>query len=153
MIKAEEPCDVVLNFPSVATEATIDNSINCTSSTQKFTFAGTSNGVSGEDMYNNSYYAMAGGMLCLPQDNTVSLKPQRWYMKVENLDGSPVQEAATIRFVVSEEEVEDAPTAIETVDSKTATDAAYYNIEGRRTATPAQSGLFIHQGKIFLIRK
>ena len=153
MIMAKEPCDVVLNFPSVATEATIDNCINCTSSTQKFTFAGTSNGVSGEDMYNNSYYAMAGGMLCLPQDNTVFLKPQRWYMKVENLDGTPAQQAATIRFVVSEEEVEDTPTAIETVEVKTATDAAFYNIEGLRTAAPAQSGLFIHQGKIFLIRK
>ncbi len=153
MIKAEEPCDVVLNFPSVATEATIDNSINCTSSTQKFTFTGTSNGVSGEDMYNNSYYAMAGGMLCLPQDNTVFLKPQRWYMKVENLDGTPAQQAATIRFVVSEEEVEDAPTAIESIDAPAATDDAYYNIEGRRTAAPAQTGLFIHQGKILLIRK
>jgi hypothetical protein len=153
MIKAEEPCDVVLNFPSVATEATIDNSINCTSSTQKFTFAGTSNGVTGEDMYNNSFYAMAGGMLCLPQDNTVFLKPQRWYMKVENIDGTPAQQAATIRFVVSEEEVEDAPTAIESIDAPAATDDAYYNIEGRCTAAPAQSGLFIHQGKILLIRK
>ena len=153
MIKAEEPCDVVLNFPSVATEATIDNSINCTSSTQKFTFVGTSNGVSGEDMYNNSYYAMAGGMLCLPQDNTVFLKPQRWYMKVENMDGTPAQQAATIRFVVSEEEVADDTTAIETVDAPAATDDAFYTIEGRRTAAPAQSGLFIHQGKIFLIRK
>ncbi len=144
---------LVVNFPSVAIEPACDNSISCSSATQKFTFVGASNGVTGEEMFAHSYYAMAGGQLCQPQDNTVFLKPQRWYMKVENMDGTPAQQAATIRFVVSEEEVEDAPTAIESIDAPAATDDAYYNIEGRRTATPAQSGLFIHQGKILLIRK
>ena len=144
---------LVVNFPSVAIEPACDNSISCSSATQKFTFVGASNGVSGEEMFAHSYYAMAGGQLCLPQDNTVYLKSQRWYMKVENRDGTPAQQAATIRFVVSEEEVEDAPTAIESIDAPAATDDAFYNIEGRRTAAPAQSGLFIHQGKILLIRK
>lgn len=154
LIKSElADTTLVVNFPSVAIEPASDNSISCHSATQKFTFVGASNGVTGEEMFSHSYYAMAGGQLCQPQDNTVFLKPQRWYMKVENIDGTPAQQAATIRFVVSEEEVEDAPTAIETVDSKTAADNAYYTIEGRRTATPAQSGLFIHQGKILLIRK
>lgn len=154
LIKSEQAdTTLVVNFPSVAIEPASDNSISCHSATQKFTFVGASNGVTGEEMFAHSYYAMAGGQLCQPQDNTVFLKPQRWYMKVENMDGTPAQQAATIRFVVSEEEVEDAPTAIESIDAPAATDDAYYNIEGRRTATPAQSGLFIHQGKILLIRK
>ncbi|MBP5344929.1 MAG: leucine-rich repeat domain-containing protein [Bacteroidales bacterium] len=154
LIKSEQAdTTLVVNFPSVAIEPACDNSISCHSATQKFTFVGASNGVTGEEMFSQSYYAMAGGQLCQPQDNTVFLKPQRWYMKVENMDGTPAQQAATIRFVVSEEEVEDAPTAIESIDTPAATDDAFYNIEGRRTATPAQSGLFIHQGKILLIRK
>ena len=154
LIKSEQAdTTLVVNFPSVAIEPACDNSISCSSATQKFTFVGASNGVSGEEMFAHSYYAMAGGQLCLPQDNTVYLKSQRWYMKVENRNGTPAQQAATIRFVVSEEEVEDTPTAIESIDAPAATDDAFYNIEGRRTATPAQSGLFIHQGKILLIRK
>ena len=154
LIKSEQAdTTLVVNFPSVAIEPACDNSISCHSATQKFTFVGASNGVTGEEMFSQSYYAMAGGQLCQPQDNTVFLKPQRWYMKVENLDGTPAQQAATIRFVVSEEEVEDAPTAIESIDAPAATDAAFYSIEGLRTSAPAQSGLFIHQGKILLIRK
>ena len=154
LIKSElTDTTLVVNFPSVAIEPASDNSISCSSATQKFTFVGASNGVSGEEMFAHSYYAMAGGQLCQPQDNTVFLKPQRWYMKVENLDGSPVQEAATIRFIVTDEELEEDTTAIETVGTDSSADDAYYSIEGRRTSAPAQSGIFVHQGKIFLIRK
>lgn len=47
-----------------------------------FWIYGTYTGMKGQQMVDNSYYAMAGGAWCLAADETVDLKPMRAYMQL-----------------------------------------------------------------------
>jgi hypothetical protein len=121
---------------------------------QDLTFMGTYEGVTGEEMFNNSYYAMSGGGLMRAADNTVSLKPQRWYVKLKHTGGVPVvNDASVFRITVNDMDEEETTTGIEDCPAAPSVSSAYYDMSGRRTSAPAQSGLFVHQGKIELIRK
>ena len=155
LIKANETGEVVFTWGKTLICAAAEISIECSSVTQRFTFVGTYNGVSGEEMFGNTYYAMAGGGLKRPDNSSVSLKPQRWYMKIENKDGSPVETylAPSIRFSVDGMDEEETTSGIETRLSAEAEEDAYYSLEGSRLAGRPASGLSVRQGKIVLIRK
>jgi hypothetical protein len=154
LIRATEPTTLSLTLKDIEVQAAEENSIECSSTKQKFTFVGTYTGVSGADMYDNNYYGMSGGGLKRVSNNTVSLKPQRWYMKIENKNGSPVTYyAPSIRFIVDgiEDEAETSDLVLPTVDSDLS--APMYSIEGiRQTSTQLQPGLYLRQGKKIVIR-
>lgn len=154
LIRATEPTTLSLTLKDIEVQAAEENSIECSSTKQKFTFVGTYSGVSGADMYANNYYGMSGGGLKRVSNNTVSLKPQRWYMKIENKNGSPVSYyAPSIRFIVDgiEDEAETSDLVLPTVDPDLS--APMYSIEGiRQTSTQLQPGLYLRQGKKIVIR-
>ena len=154
LIRATEPTTLSLTLKDIEVQAAEENSIECSSTKQKFTFVGTYTGVSGADMYDNNYYGMSGGGLKRVSNNTVSLKPQRWYMKIENKNGSPVTYyAPSIRFIVDgiEDEAETSDLVLPTVDSDLS--APMYSIEGiRQTSNHLQPGLYVRQGKKIVIR-
>lgn len=126
------------------------DSIPFESDTLRFTFVGTYTGVSGKEMYNNKYYGMAGGSLKRVSSENVALRPQRWYLKVENLDGSEVK-APSIRFVVNESS-ETETTAISTVAESVADDALYTLSGLRVSAESVKPGLYVRNGKTIFIR-
>ena len=154
LIRAMEPTTLSLTLKEIEVNAAEENSIECSSTKQKFTFVGTYTGVSGADMYDNNYYGMSGGGLKRVSNNTVSLKPQRWYMKIENKNGSPVSYyAPSIRFIVDgiEDEAETSDLVLPTVDADLS--APMYSIEGiRQTSNQLQPGLYLRQGKKIVIR-
>lgn len=91
MIRAKEIGDVEMVLENVTLSDALSCSIDCSTVKQLFTFTGTYTGVDGPTMYANKYYAMTNsGALKRAGSSNVSLKPQRWYMKIENRDGSPV---------------------------------------------------------------
>lgn len=61
--------------------AAASNSISCSTMTSTFCFSGTYAGISGSTLYNNNYYVMSNGKLCLT-NGSAALKPFRWYMSV-----------------------------------------------------------------------
>ena len=154
LIRAEQTGQVTLDLKDVEIKAAAEASIECSSINQRFTFIGSYDGVSGAEMCGNNYYAMAGGGLKRAADASVALKPQRWYMKVENKDGSSVDHylAPNLRFCIDGEEEAAGALAIDTLHSSdTLANGVCYDMSGRRLSV--RSGLYIQQGKIVLIRK
>ena len=155
LIKANETMDLTLKLEDVEVKATEEKSYECSSLKQRFTFVGTYTGVSGADMYSNNYYGMAGGGLKRVADATVSLKPQRWYMKIENKNGSPVSYyAPSIRFCVDGIEDESETTSIASMISGNREEGEnIFSLDGIRQKTGfLKPGLYVHQGKKLVIR-
>ena len=152
LIKSEMVGEVSLTLLKAELKAAQDNSIQYESETQRFTFVGTLTGVSGKEMYNNKYYGMAGGSLKQVSSENVALRPQRWYMKVENLDGSAVG-AASIRFVVNEASEEETTGICTMPTVEPVANDAIYNLSGvRMSAKAAKSGLYVRNGKTIFVR-
>ncbi len=155
LIRAQAVGTCNFTLEDVDVEATTECSIDCSTTRQLFTFTGTYTGVTGAEMYSNRYYAMAGGAFRYAADATVSLKPQRWYMGIENRDGSEVTAyAAAIRFCVDGiEELDSALDINGTMAIGHRAEDCYYGTDGiRRTLAPTQPGIYVHQGKKLLIR-
>jgi hypothetical protein len=155
LIKANETMELTLNLEDVEVKATEEKSYECSSLKQRFTFVGTYTGVSGADMYSNNYYGMAGGGLKRVADATVPLKPQRWYMKIENKNGSPVSYyAPSIRFSIDGFEDESETTGIASMISGNREEGEdIFSLDGiRQTTGSLKPGLYVHQGKKLVIR-
>lgn len=156
LIRATEPTTLSLTLTDIEVKAAEENSIECSSTKQKFTFVGTYTGVSGADMYDNNYYGMSGGGLKRVSNNTVSLKPQRWYMKIENKNGSPVNYfAPSIRFTVDgiDEEEEETSAIVDMCTESRNRHKAFYSLEGiRQNTAPTQRGMYVLQDKKLIIR-
>ena len=156
LIRATEPTTLSLTLKDIEVKAAEENSIECSSTKQKFTFVGTYTGVSGADMYNNNYYGMSGGGLKRVSSTSVSLKPQRWYMKIENKNGSPVHYfAPSIRFTVDgiDEEEEETSAIVDMCTESRNRYKAFYSLEGIRQHTaPTQRGMYVLQDKKLIIR-
>lgn len=155
MIKADEAGEVVIELEDVTLYAAVTTSIDCSTVKQVFTFTGTYTGVSGEDMFGNNFYALAGGSIARPENNTVSLKPQRWYMSIANRDGSPVQYfAPSVRISVDGFEEEGMQTMISEVLGASAEDAIY-TLDGKRigvNTAALKPGLYVQGGKKFIVK-
>ncbi len=133
LIKASEASEVNLSLPNTEVCATTATQIECATTRQTFKIKGTYAGVSGADMYNNNYYAMGGGSLVRVEDATSGLKPQRWYLSIENKDGSPVEYfAPSMRIMINGVEIEEEETTgiqsiVTSSDSET-----IYTLDGRK---------------------
>lgn len=156
LIRATEPTTLSLTLKDIEVKAAEENSIECSSTKQKFTFVGTYTGVSGADMYDNNYYGMSGGGLKRVSSTSVSLKPQRWYMKIENKNGSPVNYfAPSIRFTVDgiDEEEEETSAIVDMCTESRNRHKAFYSLEGIRQHTaPTQRCMYVRQNKKLIIR-
>lgn len=151
LIKAQEAGEKSFTLKDVELKAAAENSIDCSTVKQKFTFTGTYTGVSGEDMFSNNYYAMSGGGLSRVNGPTVSLKPQRWYMSIENRDGSsPDYYAPQMRLVV--DGVWEEVTGLSNI-CHNANEAVLYDLQGRRVnGTTVRSGLYVQDGKKVVVK-
>lgn len=153
LIKADEAFDLTLELSDVELKSAEENSLDCSSTKQMFTFCGTYTGVSGADMYNNNYYAMAGGSLKRVSGPGVSLKPQRWYLKIENRNGTPVKYfAPTIRISIDGIDGEPDATGLSSVICREE-DNVIYGLDGvRQDASRLTKGLYIQNGQKVIVR-
>ena len=155
LIRATEAGDKAIELTDVELNAAVATSIDCSTIKQKFVFTGTYTGVDGETMYGNNYYAIGGGQLVRAADSSAALKPQRWYMSVENRDGSAVTYyAPTMRLVVDGELAEeDEATALSAIaDKRGCPSDAAFTITGFRVQDMSQPGIYVKNGKI-VVRK
>lgn len=125
-------------------EAAVDNTIDCSSVKTKYSFVGTLSGISGNVMYNNGYYALGGGRLVMAEDNTVYLKPLRWYMNIESRNNVKAIKSIGISFA-------DEITGVEDIVTENYDEAVYYDLSGRRVDNPT-TGIYIVNGRKVIIK-
>lgn len=153
LIKADLAFDLTLELDGVELKAAEENSYDCSSMKQMFTFVGTHSGVNGTEMYDNNYYAMAGGGLKRSSSAAVGLKPQRWYLKIENRNGSPVQYfAPSIRFSIDGIDEEPEATGLGSIICGNG-DGQIYSLDGlRQDPSRLTKGVYVQNGKKVIVR-
>lgn len=153
LIKADLAFDLTLELENVELKAAEENSYDCSSMKQMFTFVGTYSGVSGTDMYNSNYYAMAGGGLKRSNSASAGLKPQRWYLKIENRNGSPVQYfAPSIRFSIDGIDEDPETTGLGSIICGNG-DGQIYSLDGlRQDPSRLTKGVYVQNGKKVIVR-
>lgn len=155
LIKANEAGDINLVMKNTMLKAASSTQIECSTTRMIFKIKGTYSGVSGTDMYNNNYYAMGGGSLVRVASTEDALKPQRWYLSVENKDGTPIESynAPTMRIVVGGMDIEETEeTGIQNMTSSELA-GKIYSIDGRVVNNVAlKSGLYVKNNKKMIVR-
>ena len=155
LIKASEAGEVNISLPNTEVCATTATQIECATTRQTFKIKGTYTGVSGAEMYNNNYYAMGGGSLVRVEDATSGLKPQRWYLSIENKDGSPVEYfAPKMRIMINGVEIEEEETTgihsiVTSSDSETV-----YTLDGQRMKPneTLPAGIYVKNHQKMIVR-
>ncbi len=155
MIRALEAGEKQITLTDVELKTAAEVSIDCSTTKKLFTFTGTYSGVDGETMFANHYYAISGGALKPAANSSVGLKPQRWYMSIENRDGSPMEyNAPSIRLMVNgewAEEIEEETTGLHTI-GQAQPEGKIYTLEGVRVLNASRPGMYVQNGKI-VVRK
>jgi surface protein len=140
LIRAKETGTKVISLVNTTLYAAEENSIDCSSVRTKYTFTGTYTGVSGEEMYDNGYYALAGGTLSQPSSANVSLGSFRWYLKPESRTGNYAAPRKISVRVIGEADGETTNIADATVNDR---QEEYYNLEGVRINKAEATGIYI----------
>lgn len=132
--------------------AAASSSISCSTMTSTFTFTGTYAGLSGTTLYNNDYYVMSNGKLCLT-NGSAALKPYRWYMSVT--DRTPLYSTAATRAagdiivkVVGEDDGEEVFMYNDTTSLDKSFDLLGRSLDDKKL-TP---GVYIKNGKKVMIK-
>lgn len=124
----------------------------------ELTFCGTYSGESGEDIYDNSWYVISGGILarldlsaCTPD---IILKPQRWYMKMV-LKSAPTS-APSFRIESEDDLVVDYGTDMLTVDNGDGTIEIFFSLDGKRLEAQdiqdLKPGIYVQNGKKMMVK-
>ena len=140
LIRAKETGTKVISLVNTTLYAAEENSIDCSSVRTKYTFTGTYTGVSGEEMYDNGYYALAGGTLSQPSSANVSLGSFRWYLKPENRTGNYAAPRKISVRVIGEADGETTSLAEAAMNDR---QEEYYNLEGVRINRAEATGIYI----------
>ena len=151
LIKAKSTGEKTIALNATTVYPTEENSVDCSTTIAKFTFIGTYNTIPAATMLENEYYAMGGGSLIMT-DGESSLKPFRWYMKIDarspmyTLDSAA--KAITIR-VVGEEEEATGINELQFTNDK----LPVYDLNGRMVNdSTLKPGLYIKNGKKVVIK-
>ncbi|MBQ7687219.1 MAG: hypothetical protein IJT28_08330 [Bacteroidaceae bacterium] len=150
-----------LSLNQVKLAQAVEASVECSTVDQKITITGTYQGLAAGVMYNNNYYAMSGsGALQRAQTSSATLKPQRWYMKFENKDGSRINNSdylsAEIRVLGFDDD--DDITTTSAIDDMTSDNVEgeqpVYSLDGTRVSgnQPLRKGVYVENGKRIIVR-
>lgn len=158
LIKSANAGEVKLTLKDVELKAAAETQIECASTRKVFKIKGTYTGVSGAEMFNNNYYAVGGGTLVRTASAENALKPQRWYMSIENKDGSPVDYfAPKMRIMVNGMEIdeyEENETGIQEISTQGRPEGTIYTLDGRRLVgtNSLKSGIYVKNHQKMIVR-
>ena len=161
----EEKKEVEINLSNILVHESENNSVDCSSTKQLFTFTGTYEPVTGETLFNNGLYYI--GINAETQNvaivragsaATPSLPAQRWTLAVTDRFGKNIVSNVRAIDIVMDEDA----TGIETIgaDAESATDV--YNVAGVKVATMTAgqsiknlalpAGVYVNNGHKFIIK-
>lgn len=140
----------------VALQPARETTIECSTIDQKISITGTYKGLTNGELFYNNYYAMnSQGGLQRAKSPDATLAPQRWYLKIENKDGSPMKDdeyfAAQIRVLGASDDEE--VTGITDLDAQPIeTEPATYRLDGQRVTNIQQPGLYVSRGQRIMVK-
>jgi len=145
LIRAKETGTKTITVNDATLYATAENSIDCSTTALKFTFTGGYQTLGYEDI--GGCYLLGGGTWN-PVREGGTMKPMRFYLKIESRDFKPFK-APVIRMTVYGEDGEvtevDAPFILD--DSQSGSeDSPYFDLQGRPVEKP-ERGIYIVGGK------
>lgn len=144
LIRAKETGEKTITVTDAMLYITEENSIDCSSVYDKYTFTGTYSRMSSTEL--TGCYALSGGVW-QPVAEGATLGAFRFYLQVESRSGS-AQAAQSIKMRVIGEETDDEATSIDEVESAD-NEQIVYDLAGRRVANPTK-GVYIVNGKKML---
>lgn len=146
-------------FENTVMQPARETSVECSTVDQKITITGTYEGLPAGVLYDNNYYAMnSQGNLQRAATASATLKPQRWYLKIENKDGTPLREsdyfAAEVRVLGASDDEEETSGIDDHSPQPTSTAPALYRLDGTRlsTSSPVGPGIYVSDGKRIVVR-
>ncbi|MCF0197547.1 MAG: hypothetical protein HUK03_10060 [Bacteroidaceae bacterium] len=154
VIKPKQVGEVTFTAENTTLKAApaVDGSVDCSSTSTKYTLSGTY--TEKTDMYEKGYYGMSNGDFYKAADPSVTLKPNRIYLKIESRKGGMMElSMPNLIHVMVDGIADDEANAIEGVQ---ATDAQTqhgqgYNISGQKVAQ-GYKGIVIVNGKKVLMK-
>ncbi len=149
MIRATSTGNKSIEASNVLVETVENGSIDCSSTTYKYTVTGRYQKTPNAELKGNGYYIISGGALSqLSATSTASLGAERWFLNVESRGAqymdAPLPRTIKIRAIDEDGTVEE--TTISTVEADGDADGSIYDILGRRVQN-AGKGIYIQNGK------
>ena len=150
LIRAKTKGEKTLFVKKTTVYAAEKNSVDCSTTTAKFTFTDTYSTIPYETLISNEYYAMGGGKIVM--SNGSDLSSYRWYMEVENRHYSPSffsnrAQAITIR-VLDENETTAISELEMTNDLSPVHQSPVYDLNGRKVSeNNLKPGVYVKNGK------
>ena len=152
LIRAKEAGEKSIVVTDATLYATEENTIDCASVFDTYTFKGTYSQLSSTTLTpGEGYYTLVGGEW-QPVTESTTLGAFRFYLKVDSRHGAPTAEARSIRMrFVGENNNDDDATGIENAEIKDEKSGMIYDLQGRRVTEPTK-GMYIVGGKKVVIK-
>lgn len=150
LIRAKEIGEKSIIVTDAVLYTSRENSYNCSSMFETYTFTGTYNRIPGTQLpQDEAYYALSGGVW-QPIAESASLGAFRFYLKIDRRNqNAPVALARSIRMrIVDENGVEDGATAIDNSEIIHHKSDVIYDLLGRRIMdTTNLKGMYVVNGR------
>lgn len=153
MIRATSTGEKTIVANNVFVETVEGGSIDCSSTTYKYTVTGRYHKTPADELKSNGYYIMSGGAFSqLSASSTATLGAERWFLNIESRGAqymdAPLPKSIKIRAIDEDGSVEE--TYINTIDAADVdVNGALYDVMGRRVQN-ATKGIYIQNGKKML---
>lgn len=146
LIRAREAGEKTITVTDATLYATEENSIDCSSVREKFTFTGTYSQLSSEELpQGEGYYALSGGVW-QPVAEGALLGAFRFYLKVDSRNSLNATQGNAIRMrIIGEDGEEDDATRIDTSEFNDLNSELIFDLQGRRVENPTK-GVYIVNG-------
>ena len=146
LIRAKEQGKKVIAIEEEAmVYATEENSIDCSSVREKYTFTGNYGGIGSGWPVDEGYYTLVGGAW-QPVSEGTELGAFRFYLKVDSRHGNSATFARSIRLrIVGKDSNDDEVTGIEMTTDNGQQTTVIYDLSGRRVLNPTK-GIYIVNG-------
>ena len=146
LIRAKEAGEKTITVTDATLFAAEENSIDCSSVREKFTFTGTYSQLSSEELpQSEGYYALSGG-IWRPVAEGTSLGAFRFYLKVDSRSALNAGQGNAIRMrIIGEDGEEDDATGIDNPELKNQDSELIFDLQGRRVESPTK-GVYIVNG-------
>ena len=146
LIRAREAGERTITVIDATLFAAEENSIDCSSVRDKFTFTGTYSRLSSDRLpQGEGYYALSGGVW-QPVAAGASLGAFRFYLKVDSRNGVNAAQSNAIRMrIIGEDGEEDGATGIDNSGFNNQNSELIFDLQGRRVENPTK-GVYIVNG-------
>ena len=150
LIRAKETGEKTLSVENTTVYPAENNSVDCTTTTTRFTFTGTYKSFSLLEIYMHSYYVVNDNKLNRVT-STFSIKPYYWYMRIGSRNSSYATYNAAKDITISVLGEEEA-TGISQMQMENR-QSSVYDINGRKVdENSLKPGMYIKNGRKVIIK-